>query len=116
MTEWRKAKASTSCWKWAARARSRSRSGRCARAAIWSSSGYLTGKAGDRDEARKNDRGVRVDSVYVGSVRHFEHLNDALAKTNIEPVIDRTFPFESAPQAYRLLESGGHFGKIVITV
>jgi NADPH:quinone reductase-like Zn-dependent oxidoreductase len=78
--------------------------------------GLLTGKMADRDEARKNDRGVRVDSVYVGSVRHFEHFNEALTKTKIEPVIDRTFPFESAPQAYRLLESGGHFGKIVITV
>jgi NADPH:quinone reductase-like Zn-dependent oxidoreductase len=78
--------------------------------------GLLTGKVGDRDEARKNDRGVRVDAVYVGSVRHFEHLNEAIARSGIHPVIDRSFPFESAPQAYRHLESGAHFGKIVISV
>jgi NADPH:quinone reductase-like Zn-dependent oxidoreductase len=78
--------------------------------------GLLTGKMADLEQARKNERGVRVDAVYVGSVRHFERLNEAITRTGIRPVIDRTFPFESAPQAYRYLESGAHFGKVVITV
>jgi NADPH:quinone reductase-like Zn-dependent oxidoreductase len=78
--------------------------------------GLLTGKPGDAEEVRRNAAGVRVDSVYVGSVRHFERLNEVIARFGIQPVIDRTFPFASAPQAYRLLESGAHFGKIVITM
>ncbi|HTV23089.1 MAG TPA: NAD(P)-dependent alcohol dehydrogenase [Polyangiaceae bacterium] len=78
--------------------------------------GLLTGKMGDRDEARRNSRGVRVDSVYVGSARHFEHMNEAIARSGLQPVIDRTFPFESAARAYRHLESGAHFGKVVITL
>jgi NADPH:quinone reductase-like Zn-dependent oxidoreductase len=31
-----------------------------------------------------------------------------------EPIIDREFGFEDAPAAYRHLESGAHFGKVVI--
>lgn len=77
--------------------------------------GLLTGKMGDRDRARDNDRQVRVDAVYVGSVRHFEALNEHVERTQLSPVIDRSFPFESAHQAYRHLESGNHFGKVVIS-
>ena len=31
-------------------------------------------------------------------------------------MIDRVFPFEEAREAYRHLESGSHFGKVVIRV
>jgi NADPH:quinone reductase-like Zn-dependent oxidoreductase len=78
--------------------------------------GLLTGKMGDREQARDNDRGVQVDAVYVGSIRHFERLNEQIERAQIQPVVDRSFPFESALQAYRHLESGTHFGKVVITV
>jgi NADPH:quinone reductase-like Zn-dependent oxidoreductase len=78
--------------------------------------GLLTGKTADQDQVNESSRRVRVDSIYVGSVRHFEHLNETIERHRIQPVIDRTFPFESASQAYRYLESGAHFGKVVITV
>jgi NADPH:quinone reductase-like Zn-dependent oxidoreductase len=78
--------------------------------------GLLTGAPADRDEALRNERGVRIDSLYVGSVRHFENLNAALARSDIRPVIDRVYPFEEAVQAYKHLESGSHFGKLVIHV
>jgi NADPH:quinone reductase-like Zn-dependent oxidoreductase len=78
--------------------------------------GLLGGKPGDLEQARKNEQGVRAESVYVGSVRHFERLNEAIARGRIHPVIDRIFPFEAAQDAYRHLESGGHFGKIVIEI
>lgn len=77
--------------------------------------GLLTGKMADREQARQNEHGVQVDAVYVGSVRHFEKLNELIERSQIQPVIDRSFPFESAQQAYRHLESGAHFGKVVIT-
>lgn len=78
--------------------------------------GLLTGRAGDRDEARNNPRGVRVESVYVGSARHFERMNEAIARSGLKPIIDCTFPFELAAEAYRHLESGAHFGKVVIRI
>jgi NADPH:quinone reductase-like Zn-dependent oxidoreductase len=34
----------------------------------------------------------------------------------IRPVIDRVFPFAEARAAYHYLESGVHFGKVVISV
>lgn len=78
--------------------------------------GLLGGAMADREAAAKNDRNVRVDSVYVGSARHFERMNDAIARWRLQPVIDRAFPFEAAARAYRYLESGAHFGKVVITL
>lgn len=78
--------------------------------------GLLTGKMADREEAQKQRRDVRVGSVYVGSARHFERMNEAIARWDLHPIVDRTFPFEAAARAYRHLESGAHFGKIAITL
>ncbi len=78
--------------------------------------GLLTGTPADREAARKNDRGVRVDSVYVGSVRQFETLNEAVERSRLHPVVDRVFPFDEAKQAYEFLEGRRHFGKVVIRV
>jgi NADPH:quinone reductase-like Zn-dependent oxidoreductase len=78
--------------------------------------GLLTGEMADREAARKNDRGVRVDSVYVGSVRHFEEMNREIDRAGLKPVIDRVFPFEETRRAYEYLRSGDHFGKVVIRV
>ena len=44
----------------------------------------------------------------------FLAMNRAIVQHRISPVIDRFFPFEEAPAALRHLESGRHFGKIVI--
>jgi NADPH:quinone reductase-like Zn-dependent oxidoreductase len=43
-------------------------------------------------------------------------LSSANALHQIKPVIDRVFPFAEAPAAYRHLQSGSHFGKVVIQV
>ena len=78
--------------------------------------GLLGGERGDPAAAAKEGRGIRVDSVYVGSVRHFEALNAAIAAARMRPVVDRVFRFEDAPEAYERLRSAAHFGKIVIAV
>ncbi len=78
--------------------------------------GLLGGDRADREAAEKNDRGIRVDSVYVGSARHFEALSAFIERTGLRPVVDRVFSFEQAKEAYRHLESGRHFGKVVIRV
>ena len=78
--------------------------------------GLLSGERADLEEAAKNERGVRVDSVYVGSLRHFEDMLRDIERARLRPVIDRVFAFEEARQAYEHLQSGRHFGKVVIRV
>jgi NADPH:quinone reductase-like Zn-dependent oxidoreductase len=46
----------------------------------------------------------------------FEAMNRAIEVNAIKPVIDKVFAFADAPEAYRHMASGAHFGKIVIAV
>lgn len=55
-----------------------------------------------------------LNGVYVGSRAHFERMNAAISAHALAPVVDREFDFDDAPAAYRHLESGSHFGKVVI--
>ncbi len=59
-------------------------------------------------------KAVRVQGIFVGSRAMFEDLNSFIVKENIKPVIDRTFEFDEAKEALRYMESGSHFGKIVL--
>ena len=45
-----------------------------------------------------------------------EAMNDAISRFKIQPVIDRAFTFEEARDAYAYLNSGQHFGKVVIRI
>ena len=55
-----------------------------------------------------------VNGVSVGSREDFEAMNAFIEKNNVRPVIDKVFEFADAQAAYELMDSGGHFGKIVI--
>ena len=44
----------------------------------------------------------------------FEGMAAAIGRSGLRPVIDRTFGFAEVPEALRLMERGGHFGKIAI--
>lgn len=59
-------------------------------------------------------RNARIDGIYVGSRADFEAMNAFLAEKGLRPVIDRVFDFGDAPGAFAYLESGEHFGKVVI--
>lgn len=61
-------------------------------------------------------KGIRMQGIFVGSRQMFEDLNAFLVKENIKPVIDRTFGFDEAKEALRYMESGSHFGKIVVKI
>ena len=61
-------------------------------------------------------KSVRLQGVYVGSRAMFEDMNRALALHDLHPVIDRTFPFAEAREAFHHMKAAGHFGKIVITI
>lgn len=58
---------------------------------------------------------LTLQGIYVGSREMFEAMNVAIAAHHIKPVIDRVFTFEDVRQAYEYLQSGKHFGKVVIT-
>jgi NADPH:quinone reductase-like Zn-dependent oxidoreductase len=60
-------------------------------------------------------RGMTLGSISVGSRTDFEAMNRAIALHRLRPVVDRVFPFEEAPDAYRYFESRAHFGKVVIS-
>ena len=55
-----------------------------------------------------------INGIFVGSRLMFESLNRALTRHETKPVVDRVFPFAEAAAAYRHLQSGAHFGKVVI--
>lgn len=78
--------------------------------------GILAGSQGPIDTYAVFHKGLRVHGVYVGSVAMFEDLLRALDTAKLEPVIDRVFGFAEVPAAYEHLQSGAHFGKVVIRV
>jgi NADPH:quinone reductase-like Zn-dependent oxidoreductase len=79
--------------------------------------GLLGGQPADLADARARYPKLRIDSVYVGSVRQLERLVDRIARTGTRPVIDQlSFAFDDAIRAYEHLASGAHFGKVVIRV
>ncbi|KXK02920.1 MAG: NADPH:quinone reductase-like Zn-dependent oxidoreductase [Acidobacteria bacterium OLB17] len=59
-------------------------------------------------------RAIRLQGVFVGSKAMFERMLAEFATAELRPVIDRTFAFPEAREAFRYMERGEHFGKIVI--
>jgi len=59
-------------------------------------------------------KSIRLQGIFVGSKAMFEEMNAAITKNNFTPVIDRTFAFGEIKNALHYMESGAHFGKIVI--
>ena len=78
--------------------------------------GALTGLQDKVDVALILMKRLKIAGIMVDSRSAFEALNRFLAEHKIEPVIDRTFPFEQLPVALRYMEAGKHFGKIVVEV
>lgn len=54
--------------------------------------------------------------ISVGSRVEFEAMNRAIELHGLKPVIDRTFDFEQAREAFSAFEQRGHFGKLVIRI
>ncbi len=59
--------------------------------------------------------GARVRSLAVGSRAQFTAMNRAVTAHRLRPVIDRVFPFEDAPAAFRYYRAGGFLGQVVIS-
>jgi D-arabinose 1-dehydrogenase-like Zn-dependent alcohol dehydrogenase len=57
---------------------------------------------------------VRLTGIYVGSRADFEEMNRAVAQHKLQPIVDKVFAFADLPAALRRMETGAHFGKLVI--
>ncbi len=78
--------------------------------------GVLTGLAPQVSPLAILWKSLRVSGIYVGSRAMFERLLSAMAVSETHPVIDRVFGFGEARAAYEYMETGQHFGKVVIKV
>ncbi len=77
--------------------------------------GVLAGFEGDTNPHPIMIKGASMHGIFVGNRAHFERLNAAIDVNRIKPVIDRTFPFEEAAEAFRYQKAGA-FGKVVIRI
>ncbi|MBV8683743.1 MAG: zinc-binding dehydrogenase, partial [Caulobacteraceae bacterium] len=58
--------------------------------------------------------GATFRNISVGDRASLIELVRAIGMTGLRPVIDSVFEFEDAKSAFARLESGRHFGKVVI--
>lgn len=59
-------------------------------------------------------KNVRIHGIETGSREMFDEANQFIELHQIKPVIDRVFAYGEAREALKYLESGAHFGKIVV--
>jgi NADPH:quinone reductase-like Zn-dependent oxidoreductase len=78
--------------------------------------GVLTGVTKDLNIAPILMKHARIQGIYVGSRAMFEDMNRAVVQNKIVPVVDKVFSFDQVPDALRHMESGSHFGKIVVRI
>lgn len=77
--------------------------------------GFLAGREGDTNPTPLMMTGSSLHGIFVGDREMFEEMNRAIIVNRITPVIDRVFPFDEAPAAYKFHASGAFVGKVVIT-
>jgi len=76
--------------------------------------GLLTGPEATVNPMPILGKQIQVQGVFVGSREMFESMNRAISLHQLRPMVDRVFAFEEAREAVRYMESGSHFGKVVI--
>lgn len=76
--------------------------------------GVLSGVEGRLNLLPVVMQNVRLQGILVGSRAGFEDMVRAIDQHQMEPVVDRVFPFAEAAQAFRYLDSAQHFGKVCI--
>lgn len=59
---------------------------------------------------------AQLHGIYVGSRKMFEDMNRAISLHKLKPVIDRVFEFADWRAAFERMQSGEHFGKLVVKV
>lgn len=77
--------------------------------------GLINGLTGNINTAQIMGKQIRLQGINVGSKEMFFNMNKMLETNKIHPVIDTTFSFNETIEALKTLESGSHFGKLVIS-
>ena len=57
---------------------------------------------------------LRLQGVTVGSLEDFQVMINAITLHRQQPVIDKVFPFDQAPEAFGYMAARRHFGKVAI--
>lgn len=78
--------------------------------------GVLTGFGGEVNPTPVLGKAITFQGISVGSREMFVAMNRAIELGRSRPVIDRVFGFDEALAALQHLESGAHFGKVVIAI
>jgi NADPH:quinone reductase-like Zn-dependent oxidoreductase len=78
--------------------------------------GVMTRPEGDLSPYPLMGKFAMLRGIFVGAREHFDALMKAVAVNELKPVVDKTFDFDAAPEAYKYLKSAQHFGKVVIKI
>ena len=78
--------------------------------------GFLGGAEGGPSTLETLTNICNIRGILVGSRLQFDEMNRAVEVNNIKPIVDKTFPFDKARDAYEYMWGQNHFGKVVITV
>jgi len=78
--------------------------------------GFLGGTTAEVDLLSVIANGLRIEGTNGGSVAELTATAATIAAHRIKPVIDRSFALADLADAYGLMQRGGHFGKIAVTL
>lgn len=76
--------------------------------------GVVAGGPADFNPAVLIGNAARMQGVSVGSRDMFERMCKAIELHQIQPVVDKVFPWTEAKAAFAAMQGGEHFGKIVL--
>jgi NADPH:quinone reductase-like Zn-dependent oxidoreductase len=78
--------------------------------------GLLAGLSAPINTYQFVSKNVKIHGIETGSREFFEEMNSFIEQNQIKPIIDKTFEFAEVKAALKHLESGSHFGKIVVKI
>ncbi len=76
--------------------------------------GVLTGMSDEVATGLILSKNIKIQGVYVGNVETFREMNRAVNHHKMSPIVGKSFGFGQAAEALNFLDSGQHFGKVVI--
>ncbi|MCR5880952.1 NAD(P)-dependent alcohol dehydrogenase [Phenylobacterium sp. J367] len=76
--------------------------------------GVVAGMGAGFNPAGLIGNAAKLQGVFVGSRDMFEAMCRAIELHRIRPVVDKVFPFTEVQAAFRAMQAGEHFGKIVL--
>jgi NADPH:quinone reductase-like Zn-dependent oxidoreductase len=61
-------------------------------------------------------KNLHIHGISIGSREQFDDMAANIANWKLRPAVDKVFPFADVPEALRLMQAGGHFGKIAVAM